>query len=157
MMHTCAVQLLTNTGSEVAWIDFTVDFSINLFMKVIDSHLNTSVRTQSHPSLSSILDRVKVYRVFDTDGLIEALDEIRDGHKEILQERTSESTAHGVAFKDNELRCCGVRLIVVNDINQKLSLQPQQNHISGMISSLLLHFPQFLMPKPFVHRLCSSQ
>jgi len=115
-MHAVTSHLLANPNGQVAWIDTTNTFSAALLLKVVQNRLlqqevsgeagdahefyeprKGSKNTKRNPAIDkkaeNLLGRVQVMRVFDIYGVLEALEEVQTGFKEVDRAREEAGNA----------------------------------------------------------------
>jgi hypothetical protein len=123
-MHVSATQLLSNT-TEVAWIDTTGEFSAALFSKILQEHLKQETPDyELHSSLSLVLSRIKILRVFDTEGLADAVDEIRTEYRQRTLRPDGKAYESVQAHEDHDniqrnesnADSTAIRLVVVDEL-----------------------------------------
>ncbi|KAG0635068.1 P-loop containing nucleoside triphosphate hydrolase protein [Tuber brumale] len=118
-MHALVTHLLLHYNSSAAWVDTLGTFSPSLLQQVVSSRTNNDSKT-----ISSVLDRVQIMRVFNIHGLIEAVDELRTTHLDREKHQRVVNDSKDEASEEEEPPpepFDGTRVIVIDTISQPIT------------------------------------
>jgi hypothetical protein len=138
-MHALTTHLLAHPESQAAWVDSLGTFSPALLQRIVADRAQGMVEV----SVGSVLDRVQIMRVFDMYGVIEAMDELKQGHEDRWRERErstriivdseDEESDEEVPQKEQAADFGGVRVLVVDTISQPIASLMNKGQPQGRI------------------------
>jgi hypothetical protein len=135
-MHALSTHLLRHRHSLVAWIDSLGTFSPALLAEIVAQRLKEGGDKET--TVESVLDRVQIMRVFDMHGVIEALDELKQSHasrRRVVQDSEGEESDDDdveVQKDEGDADFGGVRMLVVDTINQPVSALMNKGQLQGL-------------------------
>ncbi|KAI5804333.1 hypothetical protein EDC01DRAFT_414389 [Geopyxis carbonaria] len=83
-MHVYVMHLLSRPNVEATWIDATGNFSPHLLQEIVENLLHKLPGMNAdNPSQLNVMERAKVCRVFDMDGLLDAVNEFSEHDRKL--------------------------------------------------------------------------
>lgn len=127
------LDLLVYTNAKVFWIDNADNFRIETLHEILQEYITrqSSLFNQNGVTMESFTDRVAIFRVFDTSGLLDAIESI----KSIVSQPNIESwpsDEHSNVMKSSS-SAKATYFLICDALTTPLSISANRDFVKGII------------------------